>query len=367
MPEKEIKEHQLFISSFRLFFKLWSDNKGSIKNKRMFFKIFLFTSISAPFRWFQQLLFQRRINAVNLNNNPPVFVVGHWRSGTTHLHYILAQDKRFSFLEAFQAFFFRTAFVSRSFMKPLLNKLMPKTRPQDNVEINASAPTEEEHSLTNLTHRSGMQSFFFPKNISYFNEYNVFETSPENITAWKKVYDKMLKNISYYNGTEKRLLLKNPHNTGRIKVLKEMYPHAKFIFIHRNPYEVFNSTKHLYNTTIKSQFLQGFNEDEINERVIHCYEKTMLAYLEQKQGIDEEHLIEISYEKLSKNPMECMDEIYTKLKLGEFSDVKDKFETYLKKQKNYKKNTFKPIDSTIKKQLNNRWNFAFEAWNYQTN
>ena len=58
---------------------------------------------------------------------------------------------------------------------------MPKTRPQDNVEINASAPTEEEHPLTNLTHRSGMQSFFFPKNISYFNEYNVFETSKENI------------------------------------------------------------------------------------------------------------------------------------------------------------------------------------------
>ena len=117
----------------------------------MFFKIFLFTSISAPFRWFQKLIFQQKINAVNLNNKPPVFVIGHWRSGTTHLHYILAQDQRFSFLEAFQAFFFRTAFVSRSFMKPLLNKLMPKTRPQDNVEINASAPTEEEHPLTNLT------------------------------------------------------------------------------------------------------------------------------------------------------------------------------------------------------------------------
>ena len=129
----------------------------------MFFKIFLFTSISAPFRWFQKLIFQRKINAVNLKTNHLFSLSGIGESGTTHLHYILAQDQRFSFLEAFQAFFFRTAFVSRSFMKPLLNKLMPKTRPQDNVEINASAPTEEEHPLTNLTHRSGMQSFFFPK------------------------------------------------------------------------------------------------------------------------------------------------------------------------------------------------------------
>lgn len=367
MPEKEIKEHQLFISSLPLLFKLWQDNKKTISNKKMLFKIFFFTVISAPFRWLQKIVFQRKINAVNLNEKPPVFVIGHWRSGTTHLHYLLAQDKRFSFLEAFQAFFFRTAFVSRSFMKPLLNKLMPKTRPQDNVEINASAPTEEEHSLTNLTHRSGMQSFFFPKNISYFNEYNVFETTKDNINNWKLVYDKMLKNICYYNGKEKQLLLKNPHNTGRIKVLKEMYPEAKFIFIHRNPYDVFNSTKHLYNTTIKSQFLQEFNEEEINERIIYCYEKTMLAYIEQKQEIDENHIIEISYDELSNNPMGCMKEIYTKLDIGAFNEVNDKFRTYLNKQTNYKKNTFKPINSNIKNQINNRWKFAFDLWNYQMN
>ena len=168
MPEKEIKEHQLFISSLPVLFKLWKDNKKTISNKKMLFKIFFFTVISAPFRWLQKIVFQRKINAVNLNEKAPVFVIGHWRSCTTHLHYILAQDKRFSFLEAFQAFFFRTALVSRTFMKPLLNKLMPKTRPQDNVEINASAPTEEEHSLTNLTHRSGMQSFFFSKKNQLF-------------------------------------------------------------------------------------------------------------------------------------------------------------------------------------------------------
>ena len=367
MSQKEIKEHQLFISSFRLVYQLWKDNKGSIKNKKMFFKIFLFTSISAPFRWFQKLIYQRKINAVNLKNKPPVFVIGHWRSGTTHLHYILAQDQRFSFLEAFQAFFFRTAFVSRSFMKPLLNKLMPKTRPQDNVEINASAPTEEEHPLTNLTHRSGMQSFFFPKNISYFNEYNVFETSKENIKAWQKVYDKMLKSIAYYNGEQKQLLLKNPHNTGRLKILKEMYPNAKFIFIHRNPYEVFNSTKHLYQTTIKSQFLQEFSEGDIEKRVLHCYEKTMLAYLQQKEELDENHLIEISYDELSSKPMECMEKIYERLDLGEFKSVQPQFETYLNKQKGYKKNTFKPIDLSLKKQINERWKFAFEVWNYQMN
>ena len=77
----------------------------------------------------------------------------------------------------------------------------------------------------------------------------------------------MLKNIAYYNGEQKQLLLKNPHNTGRLKILKEMQSsNAKFIFIHRNPYEVFNSTKHLYQTTIKSQFLQEFSEGDIEKK-----------------------------------------------------------------------------------------------------
>jgi len=365
MSEKEIKEHQLFISSYPVLIKLWRDNKKTIINKKMFLKIFLFTTVSAPFRWFQNILYKRRIKSVNLQKNSPVFVIGHWRSGTTHLHYLLCQDQRFSFLEAFQAFFFRTALVSRTFMKPILNRVMPKTRPQDNIEINANAPTEEEHSLTNLTHRSGMQSFFFPRNITYFNEYNLFETSNTNVEKWKKSYNHMLKEISYYNGSDKRLLLKNPHNTARIEKLQELYPNAKFIFIHRNPYEVYNSTVHLYKSTITSQFLQDFSENEIEERVLYCYEKTMKAYLKQKRAIHPSKIIEVSYDDLSKEPLACLKTIYEQLDLGDFSKVHLKFEEYISKQENYKKNTFTQIKDEIKPQIQSRWKFAFDEWNYE--
>ena len=108
-------------------------------------KIVLFILGSAPFRWMQSIYISFRIRSVSFYENEPVFVIGHWRSGTTHLHYLLSQDNQFSYLEAFQAFFFRVAFVSKTFMRPLLNYFMPSTRPQDNIKINASAPTEEEH------------------------------------------------------------------------------------------------------------------------------------------------------------------------------------------------------------------------------
>ena len=54
-----------------------------------------------------------------------------------------------------------------------------------------------------------------------------------------------VKKISYkYIG--KRVLLKSPANTGRIKEILEVYPDACFIHIHRDPYAVYQSNVKLY-------------------------------------------------------------------------------------------------------------------------
>ena len=364
MSKEEIKEHQLYISSLSVLWNLWRENKGSFSAKKMWFKILFFTIVSAPFRWLQNLVYKRRIEAIDFKDNAPVFVIGHWRSGTTHLHYLLSKDIQFSYLEAFQAFFFRVALVSKKTMKPLLNRLMPRTRPQDNVAINAGAPTEEEHPLTNLTHRSSMHSFFFPKNQNYFIRYHLFDTSEKSIAKWKKSYRRMLQEIAFYNGTDKRLLLKNPHNTARIKILKDMFPNAKFIFIHRNPFEVYQSTEHLYKKTIRSQFLQKFSEKEISECIIKCYELLMKQYLELKINIPKDQLTEISFNELSVSPLSTLERIYLELNIDGFENTKPKFESYIQDQKNYRKNKFIELPDALKNKLKDRWGFAFKAWNY---
>lgn len=331
----------------------------------MRFKITLFVVFSAPFRLIQKLLIARKLKRIDLSKNPPVFVLGHWRSGTTHLHYLLAQDKQFSYLTAFQAFFFHVAFISKSFMKPLLHWMMPSTRPQDNVQIDSNSPTEEEHPLVNCTEKSGMQSFFFPRNRSYFDKYNIFEgTSDDEIKVWKKVYHSVLKKIALFEGPNKRLLLKNPHNTGRIKVLLEMYPNAKFIYIHRNPYEVFSSSKILYDKTVKSQFLQEFSDNEIDERILYAYEKTIHKYLNERNLIPADQLIEIAYSDLDKEPMLVMKEIYTKLNLGNFEEVSPSLENYLAGISNFKKNKPLNIPENVLTRIQKDWKFAFDEWGY---
>ena len=365
MSKEELQEHQLFISSLRLWITLKLQNKLSKKRKKMRVKITLFILLSAPFRWMQSIYIAFNIKNISLKENQPVFVIGHWRSGTTHLHYLLSQDQQFSYLEAFQAFFFRVAFVSKTFMRPILNYFMPSTRPQDNIKINASAPTEEEHPLTNLTEKSGMQTFFFPKNRTYYDKYNIFKgTSEKEKKQWKKIYHKMLLQIALFQGKEKKLLLKNPHNTARIKILLELYPNAKFIFIHRNPYDVFKSNIHLYNKTIKSQFLQEFSDNEIKERVLYCYETTLRKYIKERELIPTKNLIEISYQELSDNPQGTIQKIYQNINLGNYETIEPKIKSYLLSVKNYKKNTFSELSENDIQSINSRWLFSFNEWNY---
>ena len=62
---------------------------------------------------------------------------------------------------------------------------------------------------------------------------------------WRKVYDYILKKVTYLYGG-KQLLLKSPENTCRIGALKKCYPGAKFINIYRNPYTVVMSTINMF-------------------------------------------------------------------------------------------------------------------------
>jgi omega-hydroxy-beta-dihydromenaquinone-9 sulfotransferase len=366
VEETKINQHQLFISSIRLWQKLKRQNKIDTPYQSMFRKIWWFSFLTAPFRYWQKLIYTRKIKQVKFEDQPPVFVIGHWRSGTTHLHYLLTLDKRFSYLENFQAFFFRVAFVSKWLMRPILNKFMPETRPQDNVKITANSPSEEEHPLTNLTEKSGMHSFFFPQNMSYFNKYNLFEeVSQKELKSWKSTYHWLLQNIAYYSGENKQLLLKNPHSTARIKVLLTMYPKAQFIHIHRHPYDVYKSTVHLYKTTIKTQFLQTFSEEEIHERVLYSYEKTMRQFILQKTLVPASNFIEMSYDELLSEPIATLEKIYAQLNWIGFEEVKPDIITYLREQGAYERNKFSSLPSEIKEEINQRWGFFFDAYGYE--
>lgn len=367
-PTYQLKDHQLFGANWNLWKNLRSENSISASKKKLARKITLMIFSLGVFRIIQKVYVKIRIKNDRLKDDAPIFVLGHWRSGTTHLHYLLSQDERFIHLGAFQGFFFNVAFSAKWLFKPLLRYAMPETRPQDNVKVDPDAPTEDEHALVTVTRLSGMHMFFFPNNNKYFDQYNCFDgISPKEMNEWRSTFANLLKQIEVFNGGDKKLLLKNPHSTARIRVLYEMYPNAKFIYIHRNPYDVFKSTLTLYNKAVRSQFLQDFSNEQLEELVIYCYEKMLTQYLAHKKYIPEDQLVEIGYSELVDNPLGELKRIYDRLGLGEFENVKPKLESYLKTLSSYKVNKSTPLQAEITERLNKKWRFAFEEWNYKMN
>ena len=258
----------------------------------------------------------------------------------------------------------RMSFVGKGWMDKIVDHFMPETRPQDNIIMTAYEPAEEEQPLTNLTYASGMQSFFFPQNRSYHDKYNLFQgISKEEKKEWQNKYSYMLKLISLEN-KRKPILLKNPHNTGRVKELLELFPKARFVFLHRNPYDVYLSTNHLYKKMIQTQFLQEFSDEEVTERIMYAYTSTLKKYLEERSLIPKGQLVEISFNELEEDGLATTEKIYNALGLPNYQIAKGEFEKYLKELKHYEKNKFKTIDPEIEARIKSDWKFAFEEWNY---
>ena len=51
----------------------------------------------------QSIVFGRKIARTEIRE-PPIFVIGHWRCGTTLLHRLLVRDERFAFPTTYDCF-----------------------------------------------------------------------------------------------------------------------------------------------------------------------------------------------------------------------------------------------------------------------
>src|SRR5262245_20010611 len=105
---------------------------------------------------------------------PPLFVLGHWRQGTSHLHNLLTVDQRFGFPNNYQTLFPHTVFTMESRHSRLLDLFMPKRRPMDNMEWNMRSPQEDEFALSILTFKSPYMGWIFPQRRNYFDRYLTF-------------------------------------------------------------------------------------------------------------------------------------------------------------------------------------------------
>jgi len=323
----------------------------------------LFSLFAEPFRWWEHLRYDKQINNLQVNEDP-VFVLGHWRSGTTFLHNLLCEDPQMAYVTTYQGIFPELLLGSSWLFKTFMTLMMPKKRPSDNVKLNADFPQEEEFALGNMNPYGYYNFWFFPKSTrEFYEKYIEFNDVSEDVKKrWKNDYLRLAKKTCINSGNP-RFISKNPPHTGRVKMWLDIFPNAKFIHIYRNPITVFISTLKLVESTIPNLKFQNISTQEIEDNILWVYDRMMRSFEEQKKLIPESNLIEIKFEEFEKSPFEQISKIYKMLNISGFEEAKPHFENYIASQKSYKKNKYQMPKSKVDHILKH-WQFAMDQWGY---
>lgn len=271
---------------------------------------------------------------------PPVFILGHWRSGTTHLYQVMVEAD-FGFVPPAATGLPWDLFLMGSLFRKQIEARLPEKRYIDNIPVKPDSPQEDEIALANMSHLSFYHGIYFPNRLQeYVNEGVFFDGVPAaEIQEWQDTFSYFLRKLYLHQG-RKQLLIKNPVYTARLAMLRQMMPQAKFIHIHRDPVDVFLSMRNFYRKLLKEFALQAYSESGIEELVFSTYERMMRALEADAAATPPEQLSWLRYETFSANPLQELERVWRELSLGDFQRWRGRFAAYLDSVKSFEKNRF---------------------------
>ncbi len=361
----DVKYEPLAGSTVTNLFHLYAQNKFLISVRyipRMLYATTL-SNIIAPFRIKENIKFNKKIKQTEIKH-PPLFIIGHWRSGTTYIHNMLSLDTTFGYCSTFTATVPGVFLGSEKIFKPVLAASITPTRPMDDVPMGIDLPQEEEYAIGDFIPYAYYNGWIFPKNMGFYNKFVCMENvSKDVIDEWKETYFYFLKKLTYYRDG-KRLILKNPAHTARIKHLLEMFPDAQFINIYRNPYHLYYSMMRFLRIVVPIYCLQKHDMQKLEEHMLDLYAQMYKKYFEERSLIPKGNLVEIKYEDFIQNPLQNVEKIYTTLGLKGFEKSKKMFSEYAISQKYFKASNY-TVEPDIKDKIDKKWKFVFDKFGYE--
>jgi omega-hydroxy-beta-dihydromenaquinone-9 sulfotransferase len=310
---------------------------------------------------------ERRYGAAIAKTNiedRPLFVLGHWRGGTTHLHNLLACDtEQFATPNSTQTTYPYSFLCTEDAVKRRFAGWLPPTRPMDNVEIGLDTPQEDEFAMCVTCLRSpylGISTF--PQRAGHYDRYLTFREAPRyELEEWKAAFLWFLRKLTLKY--QRPLLLKSPTHTARIRLLLDLFPGARFVHIHRHPHAVFQSTRHLLQRLWPINALQepppGV-EDEILRRYTRMYD----AFFEERKLIPEGRYHEIAFDELAGDPIGQVAAVYERLSLPGFEKLRPRLREYVASVSGYRRNEFPELPPALRERVTQAWQRSFEAWGY---
>ncbi|MFK7819574.1 MAG: sulfotransferase [Planctomycetaceae bacterium] len=308
------------------------------KHVAQFAKISAAVVASTPLRLAESLCFGRKVRKQAIHPSP-IVVLGHWRSGTTHMQNLLLCDDQFATVSLLHCSVPHLHLVLGRILGPLIEERIAAKRPMDNVKLGIHEPMSEDFGLVGRSEMTHYHSYFLPKKAEAEFRRTVLLESNAASETWQRDYLRLLRKVSYESGG-KRLCLKNPPSTGRVAHVLKLFPDAKFVFVKRNPYVVHASTCRLMEKFLQQFALQSWDSREIESFVSRRYELLMQRWFADRSLIPPANLIEVRHEDVTDRPIESVRAVYDQFGLQDFERTKPTLERLVAGTRSYQNNKY---------------------------
>ena len=350
--------------SFVYWIRLLARNRFAIHLTRL--PMFLIVSISSAqhsvLGLLERVLYSRRIARTQVHPSP-IFILGHWRSGTTLLHELLDCDPRFRCPTTYECCAPLHFLLTRWWVPRLFAWSLPRKRPMDNMAVGWNKPLEDEFALCLLGQPSLMEHVAFPNRHGPNDpEFRVENLPLAAQRRWQQVFLRFLRRLTIGNDG-KPLVLKSPPHTFRVPLLLELFPEARFIHIVRDPYALYASTLNLWRAMYAHHSLQRPTWRGLEPGILATYESMYERFETDRKQIPPGRLVEIQFEKLVADPERELASIYSVLGLGDFNPAQAKVQAYLQSVHGYEQNRYM-VTPEEKKLIANRWGRFFVKHGY---
>lgn len=291
---------------------------------------------------------------------PPVFLLGFWRSGTTLLHELLCCDSQFGFPSTYACLNPSHFLLTESWSKARSEQL--SRRPMDAMPYSWSSPQEDEFALLALGAPSPYEALIVP---SLMRDpaalVDLRQRKPEEQERWVKALQSFLRLLTVQQ--RKTIVLKSPPHGFKLPLLLSVFPQSRFVVIERNPYEVFASNLKLWTTLLDLYAVESSSAEEVEQFVLQSYLLHEQVIAEGMQVANPHQLFRIRYEDLVADPMGVMERLYGEWQLADFDTVREPIEKYTQRVKEHTRNRF-VISAGQRERVEKLWGAVIKAKNY---
>ena len=256
-----------------------------------------------------------------------------------------------------------TFLTTERWASPFANSVVVRRRYQDEMVLGSGVPSEDEIALHTMTGLSPYMAWYFPRDGSDYGRYLTFRDVPnEEVKRWAHALTTFLKKLTVRH--DRPLVLNSPPHSVRIRLLLGLFPNARFVHIHRNPYAVFGSTRHMIQAVYPVFCFQEGPVPDGDDRILSVYTEMYDAYFEERALIPEGQHCEVSFEDLERVPVSVARSIYESLGLPGFEEFRPRLEHYLASIAGYRKNRLGSLPMPLRHRISKEWGRSFDEWGY---